>query len=127
MHYLLLVYWNEANWNAQPEAVREKIWEECSAYGRDLTASGHFLGGAPLQPVAAARTIRKTEGTLVETDGPFAETKEVLAGYHLVQCRDLDEAMGLGRRFPGLRIGAAIEVRPLLAERCDCDTRLKQK
>lgn len=127
MHYLLLVYWNESNWNALPDSVREKVWEECSAYGRDLTASGHFLGGAPLQPVAAARTIRKTGGALAETDGPFAETKEVLAGYHLVKCEDIDEAMALGRRFPGLRIGAAIEVRPLLAERCDCDVRLKQK
>jgi hypothetical protein len=119
MQYLLLVYKNENRWAEVPDAQKEKVWEECYAYGEELKRSGHFVSGAPLQPVATAQTVRLAQGKPLVTDGPFAETKEVLAGYHLVICRDIDEAVALGARFPGLKVGMTIEARPLLTERMD--------
>ncbi|MES2696838.1 MAG: YciI family protein [Verrucomicrobiota bacterium] len=116
MRYLLLVYTNEQQWAALSDAERDGVWEDCAAYGRELTASGHFCGGAPLQRSNTARTLRLQAGAMVETDGPFAETKEVLGGYHLVECKDIDEAVALGKRFPGLRVGCSIEVRPVMED-----------
>lgn len=116
MHYLLLVYMDETRWAELPDAEKARLHDECDVYGQELVTSGHFLGGAPLQPSKTAATIRHaSNGKPIVTDGPFAETKEVLAGYHLVDCRDRDEAIALGQRFPGLRRGLTIEVRPLLA------------
>lgn len=116
MHYLLLVYMNETRWAALPESERERVYADCHGYGRELTQSGNFISGAPLEASATARTIRSTEGKAVVTDGPFAETKEVLAGYHLVVCKDMAEAVALGERFPGLRAGMTVEVRALMGE-----------
>lgn len=114
MHYLLLVYMDEKRWGELSEPERERVFAECDIYGQELKQSGHFLGGEPLLPSATARTIRRKNDTPLVTDGPFAETKEVLAGYHLVQCKDIDEAVGLGARFPGLRAGLTIEVRAVM-------------
>jgi hypothetical protein len=114
MLYLLLVYNDEQRWAETPEADKERMWADCHTYGQEIIKSGHFLAGAPLQPAATATTLRLNGGKLAITDGPFAETKEVLAGYHLVECKDLDEAIAIGSRFPGLRVGSALEVRPLL-------------
>jgi hypothetical protein len=114
MKYLLLVYSDEKKWLALSEEARERVFEECSVYGAELTRSGHFLGGAPLEPTATARTIRRSDGKSIITDGPFAETREVLAGYHLVECKNIEEATALGERFPGLKQGLAIEVRPVM-------------
>jgi hypothetical protein len=116
MQYLLLVYADENRWLNLPQAEKDRIWEECEAYGADLKKNGHFLAGAPLERSSTARTVRKVSGQTVVTDGPFAETKEVLAGYHLVECRDTGEAVALGAHFPGLRIGLTIEVRALMSD-----------
>ncbi|MHB8494967.1 MAG: YciI family protein [Casimicrobiaceae bacterium] len=78
-----------------------------------LVASDHYRAGGKLEPSATATTLRERDGKPVVTDGPFAETKEQLGGYHLVECRDLDEALAIARRIPTLPAGGAIEVRPL--------------
>jgi hypothetical protein len=114
MQYLLLVYTDEKRWAEIPEPEKEKLWAECHAYGQEITKSGHLLAGAPLESVATATTLRLNDDKLAITDGPFAETKEILAGYHLVECKDLDEAIAIGSRFPGLRVGSSLEVRPVL-------------
>lgn len=80
---------------------------------QDLAKSGHFRGGSQLHPAATATTVRMKNSKLVFTDGPFAETKEQLGGYHLVECHDLDEAMAIAARIPTLSAGGAIEVRPV--------------
>lgn len=113
MQYLLLVYMDEPAWNAMPPAEKEQVFVECGAYANEMTRAGSFLAGSPLQPSATARTIRRTHGQPLVTDGPFAETKEVLAGYHLVEAGNMAEAVALGARFPGLKVGLTIEVRPL--------------
>jgi hypothetical protein len=114
MQYLLLVYSNEKDWAEMPEAEKDQLWADCEKYGQEIIKSGHLLAGAPLEPTSTATTLRSNGGKLVITDGPFAETKEVLAGYHLVECKNLDEAIAIGARFPGLRVGSSIEVRPLM-------------
>ena len=115
MQYLLLVYSDEKKWAELAEDVNDPLWAECQTYGQEIIKSGHLLAGSPLQPTSTATTLRSAGGKLMITDGPFAETKEVLAGYHLVECKDLDEAIAVGQRFPGLRAGLALEVRPILA------------
>lgn len=115
MKFLLLVYMNEKAWYDLPEAERAKVRHECQIFGREITASQQMLSGAPLDHSSTATTIRKSDGRAVFTDGPFSETKEVLGGYHLVECKDRDEAIGLGQRFPGLNVGMAIEVREVVA------------
>ena len=114
MQYLMLVYTDEKLWAEIPEPEKDRLWEDCRTYGEEITKSGHLLAGAPLQPVSTATTLRLHGGKLAITDGPFAETKEILAGYHLVECKNLDEAMRIGAQFPGLRFGLALEIRPVL-------------
>lgn len=114
MQFLMLVYQNEKRWAELPEAEKAQMWAECHEYGEAITGSGHLQAGAPLEPTSTARTLRASGGKLMVTDGPFAETKEVLAGYHLVECKDVEEAMAIGARFPGLKYGASLEVRPIL-------------
>ena len=80
MHYLLLVYMDEKKWLQLPAAERQRVYQECEVYGGELTKSGHFLGGAPLQLSTTAQTVRADGDGCLVTDGPFAETKEVLAG-----------------------------------------------
>jgi hypothetical protein len=75
--------------------------------------SGHYVGGARLGASSTATTVRSRNGRPIITDGPFAETKEQLGGYHLVDCRDLDEAIAIAMRIPTLRVGGSVEVRPL--------------
>lgn len=113
MQYLLLVYMDEPAWAALPATDKDRVFAECGAYAEEMTKTGNFLGGSPLQPSTTARTIRRVRGESLITDGPFAETKEVLAGYVLVEARDMDEAVALGARFPGLKVGVTIEVRPI--------------
>lgn len=114
MQYLLLIYKDEKRWDELPEAARDQMWRECDDYCGEMKASGHFVSGAPLHPSTTATTLRLANGQPVITDGPFAETKEVLAGYCLVECKDLDEALVIGRRFPGLKVGLSLELRPVL-------------
>jgi hypothetical protein len=114
MQYLFLCCCNEQAWFDLPAEKRDAIMQEYGQMVRSLKQSGKLLSGAKLDTVAAAATIRQRDGKPVVIDGPFAETKEQLGGYHVIECRDRDEAIALARRFPTLPIGGTIEVRPVL-------------
>jgi hypothetical protein len=105
MKYLCLVYLEEKKFDAVPDS-------ECLAYGERLAKKGHRIAAEALQGVHAATTVRVRDGKVSITDGPFAETKEQLAGFYLVDARDLDEAVALAAKIPPARVGS-IEVRPV--------------
>jgi hypothetical protein len=113
MKYLLLIYENEGAWASMPEAEQGKVYQEYKAYSQSVRASGHYLAGQALQPVSTATTVRVKSGKTLTTDGPFAETREQLGGFYMVEAKDLDEAIGLAARIPAARSGC-IEVRPIL-------------
>jgi len=113
MQYLLLIYRNEAQQGQMAPADYQKLLAEYSAYTQSIVASGHFKAGDGLQPTSTARTVRVREGKILTTDGPFAETREQLGGYYLVEARDLNAAIELAARIPGARDGS-IEVRPVM-------------
>ncbi|HEY6391126.1 MAG TPA: YciI family protein [Bryobacteraceae bacterium] len=110
MRYMLLVYLDEQALN---ETEREQCYEESIRLTQDLSANGNYLAAAPLHPVSTATSVRVRDGKRLVTDGPFAETREQLGGYFLIDARDLDEAMGIAARIPGARKGT-IEVRPVI-------------
>ncbi len=112
MQYLCLIYEDEKEWQKLPPAQTDKLLGEYSAYTESVKRSGHYLGGNGLEPSHTATTLRMRKGKLATTDGPFAETKEQLGGYYLLQARDLNEAIQLASRIPGARFGA-VEVRPV--------------
>lgn len=116
MLHLLLVYENAKDWAALPAAEKRKISDDCRAWHERLLKSGHARVAMGLQPPASAATVRVRSGREVVTDGPFAETKEVLGGYELVDCKDRDEAIAIAKTFPALRVGFAVEVRPVLTD-----------
>jgi hypothetical protein len=105
MKYLLLVYGEE-------QKMREVDDLHCLDFDQSIRASGHCLASEALQPVATATTVRVRNGKAAVTDGPFAETKECLAGFYMVEARDLDEAIRIASRIPPAQIGS-IEVRPI--------------
>ncbi|MBS1714497.1 MAG: YciI family protein [Armatimonadetes bacterium] len=105
MKYLCLVYLDEEHWSACPDDV-------CSAYGQSLAERGVLKAAEPLHPVEAATTVRMRNGRLTVTDGPFAETKEMLAGFYLVDAKDLNEAIRIAGDIPPAKYGS-IEVRPV--------------
>ncbi|MGH8130581.1 MAG: YciI family protein [Steroidobacteraceae bacterium] len=113
MQYLCLIYEDEKEWQKMPKAETEKIINEFSSYTESVRQSGHYVGGNALQPTHTATTVRVRQGRVATTDGPFAETKEQLGGYYLLQARDLNEAIQLASRIPGARFGA-VEVRPVV-------------
>jgi len=114
MQYMLLIYDNEANSKGAPAAEREKMFAAYREFTRSVIQSGHMKGGDALQPTSTATTVRVREGKTLTTDGPFAETKEQLGGYYLVEAKDLDEATKLAARIPSAQWGS-IEVRPVMA------------
>jgi len=109
MKYMMLLY-NEEKTLSDDE--RERCYAESAALARDLDASGQFLGANPLQSVATATTVRVRQGKRLVTDGPFAETREQLGGYYLIEADNLDEAIEIAARIPGARFGT-VEVRPV--------------
>jgi hypothetical protein len=111
MKYLLLIYLDEAYGNVSL-AERQRVYADQVKVAEELTASGKYLGGAPLHPVATATTVRVREGKPLVTDGPFAETREHLGGYMLVDVADLDEAIAVAARSPVARVGT-VEIRPV--------------
>ena len=118
MKYAILIYDTEtATPSAEPPSadVWQAVMDEYNAYTKMLRDSGAFQAGEALQPVQTATTIRQQDGRNVMTDGPFAETKEALGGFYIVEAKDLDEALALGAACPGVKYGAAIEVRPVIA------------
>jgi hypothetical protein len=112
MKYLCLVYHEEATIEALPPREYAAIMGEVLAYREELRRGGHYLASSPLQPVRSAATIRVRGGKVSITDGPFAETKEQLGGFYLIEARDLNEAIRLAARMPPARVGS-IEVRPI--------------
>jgi hypothetical protein len=114
MQYLLLIYAAESAWGSMTQEEGEKMLAEYGAFGQAITASGNFKSGNRLYPTAKATTVRVRDGKTVLTDGPFAETKEQLGGYYLIDAADLDEANAIAARIPGARLGS-IEVRPIMA------------
>ena len=110
MRYMLLIYGDEQALN---QTEREKCYQESRQLAHQLDAAGQFLATAPLQPTAAATSVRVREGKRLVTDGPFAETREQLGGYFLVNARDLDEAIAIAERIPGARWGT-VEIRPVV-------------
>ena len=113
MKYLLLIYVREADWANLSEEEGGKIFGEYMTFTEDIRASGQSLGGEPLQPTATASTVRVRDGKTLVTDGPFAETREQLGGYYLIDVPDLDEAIRIAARIPGARSGS-VEVRPVM-------------
>jgi len=112
MEYMLLIYGREADLRAMSEQDGGILFREYSSFTQGIVQSGNFKGGAPLQPTATATTVRVRNGKPVSTDGPFAETREQLGGYYLIEAEDLDEATSIAARIPGARTGS-IEVRPV--------------
>jgi hypothetical protein len=113
MQYLLLIYQNEAEFGKMDAAARQKVSAEYGAYTQSIVQSGNFKAGDGLQPTTTATTVRVRDGKTLTTDGPFAETREQLAGYYLVEAKDLDAALGMAARIPGAKTGS-IEVRPIM-------------
>ncbi|MDE2379015.1 YciI family protein [Bradyrhizobium sp.] len=113
MQYLLLIYRNEAELSKMTATNREKMSAEYGAFTQSIIQSGNFKAGDGLQPTTTATTVRVRDGKILTTDGPFAETREQLGGYYLVEARDLDAAIAMAARIPGAREGS-IEVRPIM-------------
>jgi hypothetical protein len=115
MKYLLMIYEREAAWAGLSEAEQGAIFGEYGVYTEKLRAGGHYINGNPLQPSSTATVVKVEGGKTLTTDGPYAETKEQLGGYYLIEAADLDQALALGAEIPSARHGmAVIEVRPVL-------------
>ena len=112
MKYLLLIYGPEPTREPTPEEIGQEI-EAYNAFSDHARQRGAFIAGEALQPIATATTVRVRDGQTLTTDGPFAETKESLGGYYLVEAKDLDDAIDLAARIPGALHGS-IEVRPIV-------------
>jgi hypothetical protein len=112
MKYLCLVYYDEKKMQQMSQQEWDNLNQECMGCVEDLTHSGHFLDGAPLLPTDTATTLRMRDNKALVTDGPFAETKEQLAGYYLLEARDLNEAIRLAEKIPPARYGC-VEIRPV--------------
>ena len=112
MKYLCLIYDEEKRLHAMTKSEMDALMREYFAFTKAIEASGNMLGGNDLQPVQTATTVRVRNGRVSTTDGPFAETKEQLGGYYLIEATDLNEAIQIASRIPSARLGA-IEVRPV--------------
>ena len=110
MKYMLLIYGDEQVLDADE---REKCYGESAGLARDLNASGQYLGASPLHFTSTATSVRVRDGKRLVTDGPFAETREQLGGYYLIDAKDLDEAIDIAARIPGVRWGT-VEIRPVM-------------
>lgn len=113
MQYLLLIYSAESAWEKQSPADRDQMLQEYHEFTQSIAQSGHLRGGNELDLTKKAKTIRVREGKKQIVDGPFAETKEQLGGYYLVEAKDQDEALSIAARIPSARMGS-IEVRPII-------------
>ena len=113
MQYLLMIYQSEAELGKMDAAARKAMTAEYGAFTQSIVQSGHFKAGDGLQPSMTATTVRVRDGKTLTTDGPFAETREQLGGYYLVEAKDLDTALAIAARIPGAATGA-IEVRPIM-------------
>jgi hypothetical protein len=110
MKYMLLIYLEET---ALDEKDRQSCYEESTALARDLQGNGQYLAASPLQPVSTAASVRVRDGRNLITDGPFAETREQLGGYFMVEAENMDAAIRIAQRIPAARSGT-VEVRPVI-------------
>ena len=113
MRYALLIYASEQDWANQSEEESQAQFQEYMAFTKDIVDRGIYQSGEALQPTATATTVRVRDGETLSTDGPFAETKEQLGGFYVVEAKDLDEAIEIAARIPDVRNGS-IEVRPVM-------------
>lgn len=112
MQYMLLIYQDEKGLSQLSQEQRGQMFQEYVAFTQDIVKDGKFKAGDRLEPATTATTVRVRNGKTLTTDGPFAETREQLGGYYLVEANDLDEAIAIAARIPGARHGS-IEVRPV--------------
>jgi hypothetical protein len=112
MKFMLLIHHDEETFRKRPEAERQGMLQESVQLAQQLHASGHYLGAAPLHPSLETTCVRVREGRSIVTDGPFAETREQVGGYFLINAKDREEAIRIAARIPGARIGT-VEVRPV--------------
>ena len=113
MRYLLTIYDDESTWNDVTPEQSAQVMEAYGAFGEAAQAAGVLLGGEGLQPTSTATTVRVRDGEALTTDGPFAETREQLGGYYLLDCKDLDDAISWAAKIPGAQNGS-VEVRPVM-------------
>lgn len=113
MKYLCLIYEDETIWQRMPKAESDRFMGDYGALSDDIKKSGHMLAGEALQPTVSATTVRVRNGTTLTTDGPFAETKEQLGGFYLIEAKDLNDAIQIAARIPSAKHGS-IEVRPIM-------------
>ena len=113
MQYLLLIYGNEKRWETMPKGESDQVYAEYGAFTESIVKSGNFKAGEELAPTSAATTVRVRSGKTQVTDGPFAETREQLGGFYLIEAENLDQAIQIAARIPSARDGS-IEIRPLM-------------
>ncbi len=113
MKFLCLGYMDEKKWNAMSKSEQDAMMQECFAYDDILRKNGHFVGGEALQSVRAAKTLRWNGGKVLVTDGPFAETKEQLGGLLVLEAKDMNHAIELMSKHPGVCLGGPFEIRPV--------------
>lgn len=112
MKFVCLGYAEESKWTTTPQRELESMVEECLIYDDFLRKNGHFLGGEALQASSKAATLRYRDGKVVVTDGPYAETREQIGGILLLEARDMQHAIELMSKHPGVRLGGPFEIRP---------------
>jgi hypothetical protein len=113
MQYMILIYDEEKNWASMTDATRDEMLAAYFAYSKEMKDAGVMRAGDALQPTSTATTVRLRQGKRLVTDGPFAETKESLGGYYLIECKDIDEATQWAAKCPSATIGS-IDVRPVM-------------
>ena len=113
MRYLCLIYEDEKGWEKMPKEQADAVMGEYFAFTDGIKKSGQYLGGEALQPTQTATTVRVRNGKISTTDGPFAETKEQLGGFYLINAKDLNDAIQVASRIPSARFGS-VEVRPVV-------------
>jgi hypothetical protein len=111
MLYMLMCCINEDRWNSIPSPRRDKVMQEYRRLMEEMKSSGYLRNGGMLSPSTTATSIRSQNGKAMITDGPFAETKEQLGGYHLIECENLDEAISIAKRIPTIPEGGVVEIR----------------
>src|SRR5512134_311470 len=116
MEYMLLCCSDEKVWDALPDSERDRVMREYGELIQEIKKSGRYRAGGQLTSSSTATTLREKNGKTILLDGPFTETKEQLGGYHLVECKDLDEAISIAKRIPSLRVGGVVEVRAVMPE-----------
>jgi len=114
MKFMLLTYLDENVWNALNKADQDRVMAQCAPHLQHLPMTGKFLGGAPLHPTSSAKTVKVTDSKTLVTDGPFAETREQIGGYTLIDAKDMDEAVEIAAGFLGTSGLSSIEVRQIV-------------